>query len=217
MPSLSLKEAAVLAGVPEAAVRKAIEARTIRPHVAVAGRAPRYRFHGTDLVYLKLVTGFPLALKAEDKRALRELIEERRPASGRWLMRGRDLMVRADDLEVRVGLARLRSALARRLRAYHRGRARIVTNPAIVGGEPVFEGTRIPLRHVAGLIAKGVSLEELAEDYPALSTDDLEFATMVARMKPDPGRPRKPLALVRDGLPVATLDTPVRPLRATAH
>ena len=216
MPSLSLKEAAALAGVPETAVRKAIEARTIRPHVVVAGRAPRYRFRGTDLVYLKLVTGFPLALTAADKRALRDVIEERRPASGRWLVRGRDVVVRADDLEVRVDLERLRNTLAHRLRTYRRGRRRILSDPAILGGEPVFEGTRIPLRHIAGLIAKGVPREELTEDYPSLSAEDLDFSAMVARMKPDPGRPRKPLALLRDGLPVATVDTPVRPAHATA-
>ncbi len=216
MPSLSLKEAAAVAGVSETAVRKAIEANTIRPRVVVAGRAPRYRFRGKDLVYLKLVTGFPLALKAADKRALHDVIEERRRASGRWLVCGRDVVVRADDLEVRIELERLRAALARRLRTYRRGRNRIVTDPAILGGEPVFEGTRIPLRHIAGLIANGVPREELTEDYPALNTDDLDFATMVARMKPDPGRPRKPLVLRRGAVPVNTVDKPVRPAHATA-
>lgn len=43
---------------------------------------------------------------------------------------------------------------------------RIVSDPGIHAGEPVFEGTRIPLAHIAALIAKGIPFEELAEDYP---------------------------------------------------
>lgn len=45
----------------------------------------------------------------------------------------------------------------------------------------------------------GVDLGELREDYPTLGEADLAYATMLASMKADPGRPRKPLALIRQG------------------
>jgi uncharacterized protein (DUF433 family) len=48
-----------------------------------------------------------------------------------------------------------------------------VSDPAVLGGEPVFAGTRIPLAHVAALFAKGVPPDEIAEDHPGLDARDL--------------------------------------------
>src|SRR5690348_10551085 len=152
----SLKEAAAIAGVSEPSVRKAIENETLRPGAVPAGRAPRYRFGVRDMLYLKLVVGFPLVLDRRDKAALRRLVERRRSAAGRWRVRGGDFVVRTGDVAVHVEVQPVRDALARSLLAYRRGRRRVVRDPAIVGGEPVFEGTRVPLAQVAALIAKGV-------------------------------------------------------------
>jgi uncharacterized protein (DUF433 family) len=216
--NFSLKEAAAIAGVPEPAVRKAIEAGTVRPRAVSVGRARRYRFGVGDMLYLKLVAGFPLALSGEDKAALRCLIEHREPPTGRWQAGEEgDLVVRAGEVAVRVEAGPVRRALARDLLAYRRGRRRVVSDPAVLGGEPVFEETRIPLAHVAALIAKGVSLEEIAEDYPALSHGDLAFAAIHARMKPDPGRPRKPLELVRTGERARAAAGSIRGGREAAH
>ena len=197
----SLKEAAAIAGVPEPAVRKAIETGTIRPCAVSAGRAPRYRFGVKDMLYLKLVAGFPLLLDKQDKAALRRLVDRGRPSggAGRWQANGGEFVVRAGDVAVHVEVKPVRDALARSLLAYRRGRRRVVRDPAILGGEPVFEGTRIPLAHVAALIAKGVPADEIAEDYPTLSRDDIAFAAISARMRRDPGRPRKTLAFTRSG------------------
>jgi hypothetical protein len=43
--------------------------------------------------------------------------------------------------------------------------ARVVSNPEILGGEPVFEGTRIPLSHVVAMVRNGVDATEILEDY----------------------------------------------------
>jgi uncharacterized protein (DUF433 family) len=80
---------------------------------------------------------------------------------------------------------------------YRKGFDRIVADPEILGGEPVFKATRIPLEHIAGLFRKGVSETEIREDYSALSDLDMAFASIHARMSPPPGRPRKPLELRR--------------------
>jgi uncharacterized protein (DUF433 family) len=84
-----------------------------------------------------------------------------------------------------------------RYRELKRGLKRIVSDPEVMAGEPVFEGTRIPLAHVAGKIAKGVPLHELAEDYPRLSRADLHFAAIESRKKRNPPRRPKPLRFVR--------------------
>jgi uncharacterized protein (DUF433 family) len=106
--------------------------------------------------------------------------------------------------EVMSALPKARRArIDRRYREYRRGLKRIVSDPAVMAGEPVFAGTRIPLAHISGLIAKGIPLDEIAEDYPALGRADLAFAAIHAKMKRNPGRPRKPLRFVRESLPPA--------------
>lgn len=192
---LSLKEAAAIAGVPEPVVRKAIESRTLRPRKIAAGRSARYRLAVREMLYLKLLAEMPLALGQDDKADLRALVERRSDRIGRWRAEGGDYVVRAGDVTLRVEVRPLRRALASRLLTFRRGRRRIVSDPAVLSGEPVFDGTRIPLAHIAALVAKGVATAEIAEDYPALDSADLAYATLHARIKRAPGRPRKALQI----------------------
>jgi uncharacterized protein (DUF433 family) len=90
-----------------------------------------------------------------------------------------------------------------RYRELKRGLKRIVSDPAVMAGEPVFAGTRIPLAHISGLIAKGIPLDEIAADYPELSRADLHFAAIQSRRRRDPPRPPKPLRFVRVPVPAA--------------
>jgi uncharacterized protein (DUF433 family) len=204
--AFSLKEAAAIADIPERSVRKALEATAIRPENVSAGRAPRNRFSARDLLYLKLITDFPFALPATDKRAFQDLFEAKCPASGRWYTSNGNLVVESNQVVLRVELKQVRRTIARRLQVFRRGRRRIVSTLDILSRVPVFQGTRIPLSHIAGLFAKGISLDEIREDYPSLSAEDLEFAALVTRMKPNPGRRREPLVLIRDGQPIITRD-----------
>jgi uncharacterized protein (DUF433 family) len=90
-----------------------------------------------------------------------------------------------------------------RYRELNRGLKRIVSDPAVMGGEPVFAGTRIPLAHIAGIIAQGAPFHEIAADYPDLSRADLHFAAMQSRIRDKPPRPRKPLRLLPGTSPAA--------------
>lgn len=199
----SLKEAAALADVPERSIRKALEARTLTPPVTYVGRVPRYVFRGHDLLYLALVHEFPIALSAADKLDLWRLFERHQTEAGAWRWQDRELIARKGDLCLRVDTEPLRARLVERLRTFRLGRRRIVRGPETLAGEPVFEGTRIPLAHVVGLLRKGVDLDEIHEDYPSLSEADLDYASLVARMKADPGRPRKALTLLRAPKPTS--------------
>lgn len=73
----------------------------------------------------------------------------------------------------------------------------IVSNPEILSGTPVFLGTRIPLDHVASLIQRGVSEQELTEDFPSLNQDDFEYARTYAQTYVSPSGPPKPLKIRR--------------------
>lgn len=50
---------------------------------------------------------------------------------------------------------------------------RIETKPEVLDGKPVVAGTRIPVELVIELLAQDWSTEEILEQYPALSYEDI--------------------------------------------
>lgn len=50
---------------------------------------------------------------------------------------------------------------------------RITANLEILGGKPVIEGTRISVEQVLGLLAKGMTNEEIIESYPILDEESI--------------------------------------------
>jgi uncharacterized protein (DUF433 family) len=57
---------------------------------------------------------------------------------------------------------------------------RIVRDPRICGGEPVFRGTRVTLRTVLASLAAGDSVEAILADFPALKAEDVRAAIAFA-------------------------------------
>ena len=49
-------------------------------------------------------------------------------------------------------------------------------NPAIMTGKPIIKGTRIPVDTIVRLIAQGMTLQEILDDYPQLTKDDIKAA-----------------------------------------
>ena len=53
---------------------------------------------------------------------------------------------------------------------------RIIVDARIMVGKPVIKGTRIPVDAIITRIAEGMTVKEILEDYPNLSTDDVKAA-----------------------------------------
>jgi uncharacterized protein (DUF433 family) len=53
------------------------------------------------------------------------------------------------------------------LRDLRRARRLVVSDPEILGGDPVFRGTRVPVHLIAELTAQGTKPAALIEGYPA--------------------------------------------------
>ena len=49
----------------------------------------------------------------------------------------------------------------------------IVRDPEILGGRPVFRGTRVPVEVLFENLEDGLSINEIIEAYPSLNKDDL--------------------------------------------
>ena len=57
---------------------------------------------------------------------------------------------------------------------------RIIRDPGICGGEPVFKGTRVTLRTVLASLADGDSAEEILAGFPTLKAEDIQAAIAFA-------------------------------------
>lgn len=194
--AFATKEVAVLSGLSEKAIRHEMARDIASPDRVRVGKATRRRMGPRDVYYLSLVAHLPVALRPEDRRDLYELVRRRRRESGRWQASPGRLCLHG-DIDIVIDTSGIRHQLARRLRDYRHGRRRIVSDPNVVGGEPVFVGSRIPVRHIGMLAEKGVPAVEILEDYPSLGVRDVAFARLFVALRPDPGRPRKPLEVRR--------------------
>ncbi len=57
---------------------------------------------------------------------------------------------------------------------------RLIRDPKICGGEPVFRGTRVTLRTVLANLAAGDSAEDILTDFPGLKQEDIQAAIAFA-------------------------------------
>ena len=51
---------------------------------------------------------------------------------------------------------------------------RIISNPKILSGKPVFKGTRIPISIVLTMLRDGASFQKIIEEYPKLTEEDIK-------------------------------------------
>jgi len=58
--------------------------------------------------------------------------------------------------------------------------ARITVNPNQMGGVPCIRGLRIPVATVVGMVAEGMTEEEILEAYPDLEPEDIREALRYA-------------------------------------
>ena len=67
---------------------------------------------------------------------------------------------------------------------------RIQIHPQVCHGKPVIRGTRVLVSTILGALAGGDSIEEVVEDYPNITQDDvraaLEFAGELSRFEETP-------------------------------
>lgn len=64
---------------------------------------------------------------------------------------------------------------------------RITVNPEICHGKPTIRGLRYPVENMLELMASGMTIEELLNDYPDLEREDLlaclEYASKLSHIK----------------------------------
>ena len=57
---------------------------------------------------------------------------------------------------------------------------RVVLNPKVMVGKPVIKGTRITVESIVHRVAQGMTFDEIIEDYPYITKDDIKSALLYA-------------------------------------
>jgi uncharacterized protein (DUF433 family) len=170
-------EAAVLTGLPLKAVNNAIDKKTIS---AVAGD------EGGRLLDARALVSLTLERKLSDRIApeLRREVFDALAGSPRNV-------VSLEGGLVKIDLREPRRELATSLRELRRARRLVVSDPDIMGSDPVFRGTRVPVHMIAELVARGSTPAELIDGNPRLTAEMIRLAPVYAAAYPLRGRPRQ--------------------------
>ena len=171
-------EAAVLTGLPLKAVNNAIDRKTV---AAVPGEEGGRQLDARALVSLSIECRLSASIATPELR--RKVFDA--------LAEARRNTVSLEGGLIKIDLREPRRALAASLRDLRRARRLAVSDPQILGGDPVFRGTRVPVHVIAELVAQGSSPAELIEGYPRLTAEMIRLAPVYAAAYPLRGRPRR--------------------------
>jgi uncharacterized protein (DUF433 family) len=197
----SLKEAAVLSRLSEEKLRREVERDVIDPTAVVVGSAHRLRFGEPEILYFAMLSSLSgtVELSPSTRAKAYRLLTASRPrawvklrkdakACRAWVERLNREWSKGINALFAMNWDALIEEVGARIQLYREGLARIREDDAILGGEPVFDGTRLAVRHIGGMRARGEPAARILADYPDLTVDDIEFARLFAEARPLVGR-----------------------------
>jgi uncharacterized protein (DUF433 family) len=171
-------EAAVLTGLSIKAVNNAIDRKTVS---AVPGEEGSRLLDARALVSLSIERRLSAGIATPELR--RRVFDA--------LAEGPRNSVSLEGGLIKIDLREPRRELAASLRELRRARRLVVSDPGILGGDPVFRGTRVPVHLIAALVAQGSGPAELIESYPRLTAEMIRLAPVYAAAYPLRGPKRK--------------------------
>lgn len=172
---LTANEAASVTRVPLKQVHRIIDAGLLRGRVEMR-RGSRV-IVGSGLVGLRLAW---LTADTLTPTARRRIVERAIATDATSVVAADPLKVDLKPIaaEVKIGLNRLRKA-----------KAMVARDPGILGGQPVFTGTRVLVHDIADMLANGDTSEVIHTAYSQLTLDQIRLAADYALAYPRRGRP----------------------------
>lgn len=171
-----------MSGVGIKAVHNAIDKRIVDAAQAArdaGGKRARRALTATGLLQLKLWHEIGGALSHERRERLFDAIR-RQPEAGK---------LKADDLLI-IDVGAARKQIAARTRNLEAAEAMVERNKAVMSGESVFKGTRIPVRLIATMLTDGADADEILAGCPKLDRRHLALSRIWAAAYPRLGRPK---------------------------
>lgn len=173
--SLTLSEASYVVGRPSAAINKAVDRGVIRATLQRRGQTKLRKLGPAELRFLKVAGSLDKDLTPAGRRRLYEALRRLPTTTDRLALGPLEMNLGDVDREIGERLRRLDE----------------VKRAVVPGGnaeDPVIRGTGISVYVVAGL-ARGQTVEEILEDYPSLTRQQVESAIDYAKAYPKAGRP----------------------------
>jgi uncharacterized protein (DUF433 family) len=176
---MTANEAASVTGVPLRQVHRIIDAGLLGGAVKRRDKA--------RLLAPKGLVGLRLAHETADVLTL----QGRRAVVATSIRSPRQSMIRTDMVVVdaRPAARAVRSGLGLLTKA----RGIVSSTPDVLGGTPVFKGTRIPVHDIADMLTNGDKPAAIIKAFPQLDADRVRLAAIYALAYPPRGRPRAKL------------------------
>lgn len=173
--ALTANEAASVTRVPLKQVHRIIDAGLLRGRVETR-RGSRV-IVGAGLVGLRLAW---LTAETLTPTARRRIVERAIANDAASVVTADPLKVDLKPIaaDVKIGLSRLRKA-----------KAMVARDPHLLGGQPVFVGTRVLVHDIADMLANGDTVEAIHAAYSQLGLDQIGLAADYAIAYPRRGRP----------------------------
>jgi uncharacterized protein (DUF433 family) len=174
--ALTVNEVVAFSGIEEGRVRKDVE------HGLFGMESPP-KFDRVAIIYFRVMAELGMQPGVEDRRKIYRLIGEAFASSNR------PTIVKVSPV-LDLKLTRVTKDVGDTIRRFEAWKKkRVSIDPEILGGEPTFSKTRLAVRHIGGLVLQD-AIDEIREDYPYLSDEDIEFAKLYTLAYPKRGRPR---------------------------
>jgi hypothetical protein len=179
--SLTLNEASYVVGQSPATINRAVDQGVIKARLFRRGKAKVRRIGGAELRFLTFAAQAGKDFTPAARRKIYEAIRRALPEVSRLELGVMELKLAEVDRRIDERLRRLEQVKA------------LVDASA---PEPVLRGTGVPV-HVVSALARGQSITEIIEDYPILTSGQVEAALEYAKVYPRTGRPLPTRSLKR--------------------
>lgn len=180
--TLNVTEAAYVSDVPRRDVDRAIDERII-PEEFVELESGR-RMRSEACILISFYSGTAGSLTAEERLDTIRVVSSR-------IVGWNDFNTKVTRRFFTIDFAPFISRTYSRLETLAEARAAVVSDPEILGGEPVLKGTRVLVYDVAASLKSGIRPAELVTDFPSLDLGKVELARIYADTNPRRGRSRK--------------------------
>ncbi|MYA24593.1 MAG: DUF433 domain-containing protein [Gemmatimonadetes bacterium] len=171
---LSVNEVACVAEVPVKYVYRIIRSDLLS--YAVKRSNGRIAILSKGLVGVKLAYDTAEILTTEGRRQLiRHLLDHPEADTVR-------------EGAVSIDIQPMKSTVRQNLTALEKAKGMVEIDSEVLSGTPCFRGTRIPVYHIAWMVANGDEIPAILEAYPRLNEEQVEAAILYAKAYPFRGR-----------------------------
>ena len=194
-------EAAFIADISDREMNRAVDEHILPEPLIRSGNGRRFARLGAALAsfYFTSEDVYAATLRRKVVEEVSAMLRARRDMESILALRSeflRDIDWRINVSGVSIGIVSVDigsfvSNAISRMKEIETAQKLITVDPEILGGTPVFVGTRVPIDTVVASLKKGIDRERILGAYSTLTDEHLEAARVYSEVYPRRGRPTK--------------------------